>query len=133
MLSNTRTTVITLAAVFSFGGAAVVPTLAQAATNESSKHEHMCANYEEEFNNYEDEAFNNELSAAERTQARKNAQKTAKAAIASGCDTASWRVQPASEGTPIQGLRPGGEPKSALEPSSQPARLTPLPAVGTLG
>jgi hypothetical protein len=134
MLTNTRTTMIALVALFSFAGASLVPAFAQAAPNNSAKHEHMCKGYEEEFNAYEDEAFDPELSAAERTQARSNARKTAKAAISSGCDTSSWREQRPSQGTPTEGLRPEGEPKNAPESGSlPPSRPVPPPTAGTLG
>jgi hypothetical protein len=134
MLSKTRTAIISLVAAFSFAGAAIVPTAAQARKKKPGIQK-ACENLARQFDFWEQQ-YNADALAHEPNAVLEADIKEANAyfeeARLLGC---SWtgREQPPSGG-PATGLRPEGEPKSLGEPGSPPpTRPTPPPPAGTLG
>jgi hypothetical protein len=114
MLSKTCTTIITLVAALSFGGAAIVPTVAQAKET-TKQHEALCAGLEGSFNAWEEEAENPANDREKQAGAHRMASRAAKMAIKAGCDTSGWRgLLP--EASPTSGMRPeGGAPQNSPE------------------
>ena len=113
-----RNSIITVVAAFSFAGAAIAPTVAQATTKQAPKqtHEQLCQGYEEEFNVHEESA-EGASSPGLKANAHKAAARVARNAIRAGCDTSAWRELPPETsptilvplGTVIQGA-PEGTP-----------------------
>ncbi len=134
MLSKTRTTIIALVAAFSFAGASVVPTVAQARKKVSKVS--LCngleSMYELDIKTLEQDKANH---ASKATLERDENHITADLdkGEAAGCDITIWQVSPTKH-LPTEGLLPEGEPKSAPELGSpSPTRPTPPPPAGMLG
>jgi hypothetical protein len=134
MLSKTRTTIITLVAAFSFGGAAIVPTASQA--RQKRKEASRCVGLQ---NLYTLDLFTLEYdkahhaSKAQIEKDENNITDDLDKGEAAGCNISIWQEQPPAKHLPGEGLRPEGEPKSLGEPASQPpTRLTPPTPAYTL-
>jgi hypothetical protein len=127
MLSKTRTTIISLAAAFSFTGAAIIPTAAQARTKKPGKQANQCESlrglyesdvYQEQY----DKAHHASKAQVEKDET--HVTEDLDKGEAGGCDISIWREPPPSNG-PTTRPAPEGEPKAAGEPASPP------PARGT--
>ena len=123
-----RTTIITLVAAFSFGGAAIVPAVSQASPKQATKqtHEQLCESYEAEFNIFEEGAEDPASSPRLKASSHKAAAKVARTAIKAGCDTSAWRELPPETSLMIL-IPPGTVIQSA--PEGTPIRVTATLAV----
>jgi hypothetical protein len=130
MLSKTRTTIITAVAAFTFGGAAIVPTVAQARIKKPAgmSHKTFCA-MTKSGNEASVEQYENAENEQEREHAAKEAAEIRHAARQAHCGWASLELSAEAirpEGTPqgapeapksptTEGMRPSGTPQNAPE------------------
>jgi hypothetical protein len=124
-----RTTIITLVAAFSFAGASLVPTVAQAKIKKlpGESHKNYCAGLRAGY--WADVEGMNEASTQESREAyAKEANEIVQAGREAGC----WAARP--QGSPTGGLRPVGGLQGAPEGATPPpiqvrtATFSPLPA-----
>ena len=122
MLSKTRTTIITLVAAFSFAGASVVPTVAQARQKVPAgmSKAKFCAAMHQGYHLLLEEATNPENSATEREIYLREARADKQAAVEVGCAWATRESPTSAIVSPVGGLKGSPTPPPVTAIPSRP-------------